>query len=73
MKDEYQTNAAMIKLQMQMALDTIIASSPEIIASHKEWAKLVHSYYTSLVESGFTDVQALDIVKHHGWNPPMPK
>lgn len=70
MKDEYQTNSATNKLQMQMSLDMIRETLPETLAYQVELSKLVFNYYLTLIQSGFSEEQALDIVKVHGWKPP---
>ena len=50
--------------EFENALKTQTAQAPG-------YAKAVRTYYQELLKQGFNEIQALEIVKHHGYMPPF--
>lgn len=53
-------------LQIEMAIKELKANLPSMIEFGKLAAKQHKAYYDSLVKEGFTENQAIEIVKKHG-------
>jgi hypothetical protein len=43
-----------------------------MIETHASVAEGVHSYYKALIDAGFTEIQAFELVKAHGFYAPLP-
>lgn len=55
-------NSAMMSLEFQVMMDNLRNFTPLFIEHYKTTAKLRKSKYDSLVEAGFTEKQAIEIV-----------
>lgn len=53
---------------MEMAVKQFNEAAPEFAMMTEAVAKQMYVYKTSLVKAGFTEEQALEIVKEHGMN-----
>lgn len=54
------------KIQAREALLDVKEQMPEIIATISVTAKILKTYFEELVNAGFSEQQALEIVKAHG-------
>ncbi|MFD2703784.1 hypothetical protein ACFSVM_25475 [Paenibacillus shunpengii] len=68
-KKQETMNTATRKLEMQMALDELVAMTYELTQLQKTAAPLIHNYYKELLAAGFSESDALSIVRVHGWLP----
>ena len=57
-----QKNRSLRSLEMQMLVDELLADIPIIIDQQKALAKIHKIRFESLLEEGFTESQALEIV-----------
>lgn len=58
-----QVNGKMTGIEMEMAVDEMKRNLPYLIQSTAMNAKFLKAKYDSLVEAGFTEKQAFDIIK----------
>ncbi|MFP7735496.1 hypothetical protein ACLHDF_19155 [Priestia aryabhattai] len=56
-------NGKVTNVEMEMMIDDLIAKLPYVIKSNAAGAKVLKAKYDSLKEAGFTDEQAMEIVK----------
>jgi alkylhydroperoxidase family enzyme len=63
MSKEDKPNGKVTGIEMQIALDQLVASLPYIMQKTVHDAKLLKKKYDSLLAAGFTEDQALEIVK----------
>ncbi|MFF0831003.1 hypothetical protein ACFYU8_29610 [Brevibacillus sp. NPDC003359] len=69
MKEELRldkTNGKLTAIEWQMLIDNIIEEMPYQIKIHVEVSKLYKARFDALVSSGFTENQALEILKARG-------
>ena len=65
-------NDATRKLQLEMLNDQMIKDFPLFQKMHVEAGRSAFSYYTALIDAGFNETQALEIIKAHGIGPKTP-
>ncbi len=58
-----QPNGKFSKIEMEMALDQVIETLPILMKKSSHDAKLLKKKYDDLVAEGFTEHQALEIIK----------
>lgn len=59
------------RLEFDNSLKELAEGLPMMLSFISNQAKLVRGYYVELIKQGFTESQAIDIVKIHGYNPPV--
>lgn len=57
------TNGKLTNIEMEMAIDEVKKNLPYLIQNAALSAKFIKSKYDSLVAEGFTEKQALEIIK----------
>jgi hypothetical protein len=62
-------NNAFEKLKMQMSLEAMKATKPEVMQFQIEMAGLMFNYFSALTKAGFKPWEALKIVIEHGAIP----
>lgn len=60
---EQKTNGKLTTIEMEMAIDELKRNLPFFIQSAAVTAKVLKAKYDSLVSEGFTEQQALEIIK----------
>ena len=65
-------NHSFEKLKMQMSLDNMRATKPEVMQFQIEMAQLMFNYFAALTKAGFKPWEALKIVIEHGAIPKTP-
>lgn len=60
------TNGKLTPIEWQMLIDAIVEEMPYQIKMHVETSKLYKARFDALVSSGFTETQALEIIKARG-------
>lgn len=54
------------RIELEMMVDTLVEQLPAYMRYHSELAKLYKSRFDSLVREGFTEQQAVEILKTRG-------